>query len=101
MARPLDTNVWVGEPHRFSAQSLPLIFFFLTRHSRLIERSFSTCDTRRLLQAQSNCDVTSFRSKQILQNFIVETDRTTDQQTDQLTNKVSYRGATLSLKILF
>jgi hypothetical protein len=34
-------------------------------------------------QAQSNCHVTSFRSKQILQNFIVGTDRPTDQPTNQ------------------
>jgi hypothetical protein len=51
--------------------------------------------TRRLPQARSNCHVTSFRSKQISQNFIVGTDGPTDRRTDGRTNAVSYRGATL------
>jgi hypothetical protein len=53
-------------------------------------------------QVQSNCDVTSFRHKQISQNFIVGTDQPmdgpTNGPTDQPSNIGSYRGATLRLK---
>jgi hypothetical protein len=60
-------------------------------------------------QARSNFDVTSFRRKQILQNFIVgrdgwtdgRTDGWMDGRTDGQTDRVSYRGATSRLKIPF
>jgi hypothetical protein len=46
-------------------------------------------------QARSNFDVTSFRLKQISQNFIVGTDHPSKHPTD----RVSYRGATSRLKM--
>jgi hypothetical protein len=53
-------------------------------------------------QVRSNCDVTSFRRKQILQNFIVETDGRTEHPSEHPselpTDGVSYRGATSHLK---
>jgi len=77
--------------NRYQAQSNFDITSF--RH-QLISSSFSS--------SRSNCDVTSFPRKQISQNFIMGTDRPTDQRTngltDQPTNLVSYRGATSRLK---
>jgi hypothetical protein len=48
-------------------------------------------------QAQSNFDVTSFQSQQILDDFIMGTKQNFIVGTDQWTDGVSYRGATLRL----
>jgi hypothetical protein len=67
-----------------------------TKNSRFAIERKNNVDTKP--QARINFDVTSFRRKQVLQNFIVGTDGPTDGWTDGRMDGVNYRGATSRLK---